>query len=884
MKSIRKYSGVWMLFVILNVLTWNLQTLAQANPSSTPSQSPTGTTTTTGGACGDICAAFDKFMKGVNDGKPCGRDNPELVKTPYTLVTKIGTTTFDGAPDQGTDHEACVKAVQEDQGWGQIGPHCMAKTRDEDAINWELGTAIAYTAATAPCALACFGNVPALPFCMVADLGAAAADIASGIQLKINGHEIEFFVNQVAPEPEPSNTSFIRVSDTPKVAFKMSRSGQVETMIVDVPLPFFLAYLEKSIPSAQAANPPSTSPTSGPTQTPAPKPTPTYSSTTSKRVENSTVADLTKNIGPAAVGAAGVGLSLSKLSAFANAAKTAKAAEAAKAAENAKWVTNPLYEGAADAAKATKAAEDAAAAAKAAKDANLAKAAEATDVLANAKTRMATAKKAYEAAEMSSKVTNNVEHELYAAKNALKEAENAAEAAKTAKATKVTLAQQLKAATELRAAKTAASATELTTATENAAKVGVKPLKEVTTIAKGVNNTTNAAKATKSAAEATKVTLAQQLKAATELRTAQKTAAGAIEGSEAAKGLTTATKDAANVGVKPLKQSAEGLNLLKNGELTTKMIVTGGDGAAGGAGAAQTASKASQLTKAGAGAKTMSKLDRGMACFSMVADAVMAGIKWKNYTQIQVNQTTECANISKLPHPDGIVPTSHLTLSDTANGLQELGNSFSIAGQGLSNEYKKLQSTIDAMKADFPGSHFSAASAGPFAPLLTSNPNREGLPSFLDKMGVDLDSLAKKMQTTNPMDALASQMDLPPGIAATLNEIQKAVNEGNVTMSGAGGMGAPPAASSAGAATALLTFGKDRSLGLQGGVLEFAGKKKDASSVDPSDIWHTGTSDSIFMIATKRFEQSRSKVELIEWTSPINRAMHGLPRTPKLAR
>ncbi len=97
-----------------------------------------------------------------------------------------------------------------------------------------------------------------------------------------------------------------------------------------------------------------------------------------------------------------------------------------------------------------------------------------------------------------------------------------------------------------------------------------------------------------------------------------------------------------------------------------------------------------------------------------------------------------------------------------------------------------------------------------------------------------------------------------------------------------------PAATSGGMArnqastTDLLTFGQNRNLASASNTtaLQFKGAALDPRVQNSSDIWHTDWKGSIFQIISARTSQSASQVEQLEWSTPLNRAMHGLKNTP----
>ena len=305
--------------------------------------------------------------------------------------------------------------------------------------------------------------------------------------------------------------------------------------------------------------------------------------------------------------------------------------------------------------------------------------------------------------------------------------------------------------------------------------------------------------------------------------------------------------------------------------------VAAGVGVATGVGAAA----ALRARKVGGLTGTASKVARYAACASFVTDGVMAGIKWANFKRAQNNYYHECNSVQKLSWPkDSNLPP--LMLENKPDGITNLDNKL----QGGDNSGGALNTSSgnssDPSKNTSPNSFAQAASAGPFAPLLASNPQAANIPNILAKMGINPDALANSLKTSNPATALGSVMDLPPEAASVLSQLQSAVDAAQVTLEGAsimqgGGGGGGGGGSSAPAFDPLSLFGKGKSPdATPGGVLDFAGRK--AKEGDILDIWHAGTTDSIFKIVTKRVDESRSKIEELDWTFPFNRAVHALPQ------
>ena len=74
-------------------------------------------------------------------------------------------------------------------------------------------------------------------------------------------------------------------------------------------------------------------------------------------------------------------------------------------------------------------------------------------------------------------------------------------------------------------------------------------------------------------------------------------------------------------------------------------------------------------------------------------------------------------------------------------------------------------------------------------------------------------------------------------------------------------------------------FGSGATAPVQG-QLQFDKTQKNRA-FDNADIWHAGFNGSIFQIVSDKIDKNRDQVNELEWDTPLNRALSGLPAKKK---
>ena len=163
--------------------------------------------------------------------------------------------------------------------------------------------------------------------------------------------------------------------------------------------------------------------------------------------------------------------------------------------------------------------------------------------------------------------------------------------------------------------------------------------------------------------------------------------------------------------------------------------------------------------------------------------------------------------------------------------------------------------------------------------LLSSLPNLDSVVEAADKGGA-----GAAMAASTPGG-------LPENVANDFKGLQELVVKESPKWGFTSGSGGGVGASSSGEGNPLgmdfLNFGQNRNpAGNQPtvGLLDFAGAKNGKDSgynAGGLDIWHSGNPKvSIFQIISSRMSLASQLVDQVEWSSPLNRAVHGLRNIP----
>ncbi len=274
----------------------------------------------------------------------------------------------------------------------------------------------------------------------------------------------------------------------------------------------------------------------------------------------------------------------------------------------------------------------------------------------------------------------------------------------------------------------------------------------------------------------------------------------------------------------------------------------------------------------------------------------LAGIRWLSYNnlaQYQDEANKESVN-QFLSNSVVIKPGNNSSNSNSSSGGYSNGSGGSANSGSLGSDKKAApnggyaSSLSDNMSLASP--QFAAASTGFGGEVFNRLQNKDKLAQLLkQKTGVGLTDIARKLESGQSPATILSSI---PGLeklsgsfkAIEADAIQFAQKQGLAT-AGSGAYAARGGAGSSGSKAGDMDFGsmfgaKDAGMGAGGSSAIAFEKMKQALAVGSSseDIYHETYKGSIFDIATQRLDKSRKNVDELEWESPMNRALLGLPK------
>ncbi len=281
-----------------------------------------------------------------------------------------------------------------------------------------------------------------------------------------------------------------------------------------------------------------------------------------------------------------------------------------------------------------------------------------------------------------------------------------------------------------------------------------------------------------------------------------------------------------------------------------------------------------------------------LGCGLNLAAAGFRAASWASLKSYQdsENRTQVTALLSKAP----MIRNSPInSRADSANG-RILGGSAASGNQSSLSSDKKTSSQTsfsnqlsDNMSLASP--QFAGATTGFGSEFFNQLKNKDKIPQIMkQKTGLGLTDIARKLEAGQSPASIVSSI---PGlekfagaIAQLDRDVQKAAAASpNLAGSGAyasrGGAGSG-ASKSSGQDFGSMFGAKDAGMGAGGSSAIAFEKMKQALAVGSSseDIYHETYKGSIFDIATQRLDKSRKNVDDLEWESPMNRALLGLPK------
>jgi hypothetical protein len=319
-------------------------------------------------------------------------------------------------------------------------------------------------------------------------------------------------------------------------------------------------------------------------------------------------------------------------------------------------------------------------------------------------------------------------------------------------------------------------------------------------------------------------------------------------------------------------------------------------------------------TGAGGGILALTKLTTGTwghRTGSCITAGIMSAIAiWKGITIKLYDDTRKvtCGRIMKLQSayaqqvrvgtgtgPGAIGPGATSGQLGNTTGRGGPTGSGSITGNGGGGGSRRLSDQISENETGTPSALLSAASAdtGVGGVLFNDISSKDHLGEVAKLAGLNLKDIARQVEAgRSPQQILSTATKIPNEVKALIAKIdpKKLTINGKPMMlasaagAGASGYGMNLSSSSGGGAPKAapgVDFGKmfggkaGQPAGAPGSMS--FGKKGDAET--PGDIFHTGTTRTVFEIVTQKIlkvDEDR-RVQKLEWCTGINRAMHGLP-------
>jgi hypothetical protein len=290
------------------------------------------------------------------------------------------------------------------------------------------------------------------------------------------------------------------------------------------------------------------------------------------------------------------------------------------------------------------------------------------------------------------------------------------------------------------------------------------------------------------------------------------------------------------------------------------------------------------------------------ACLAAGLLTAAAGVRMSGWIVTNSHKSEECGKLSQfisshpLPTyvpgggPDGTDNTSTNRMTPLAGN----NSAPNATGGGNSGKFAASASTLKALENFGSSPQFAQATAGDvFAPLLKSiSSNPQNIPNDLQRAaGIGLSELASRLGSGQSLSQIAAGTAGGEALASKFAQIDKDLKAGNIKFkngasliasAGGGYARAGGAPVKAAHANPFGMFGGMKGPSVDGGAVPsettFEKAKRALASSDASgDIWHEGYGGTIFQIVSHKLDGARDRVEQLEWDTPLNRALTGLP-------
>lgn len=280
-------------------------------------------------------------------------------------------------------------------------------------------------------------------------------------------------------------------------------------------------------------------------------------------------------------------------------------------------------------------------------------------------------------------------------------------------------------------------------------------------------------------------------------------------------------------------------------------------------------------------------LKKVMYCANAVIMTTVTALKGIGAGFAADGEATACASAEKLQSAsyNGVyVSAAAQKTSDPTGSLNaEIkatagGKNKSSAGADKPSASADLMGTIaQAMKSE--------AGAGPNTPggmLKKLDPHT--MPDRMRALGLNPNKLAAELESGKSVgDILGGMSGFSPALLAAIRSTEDAAHNGRAGWGGVagssyagGGKAAPATAAKPANPFSFGAFG-GAPAAPKGGELNFAAKKEKSVLSGDGDVFHEKFKGSIFDIISAKLDQNRTKIDQLDWQTPLNRALVGLP-------
>ena len=291
----------------------------------------------------------------------------------------------------------------------------------------------------------------------------------------------------------------------------------------------------------------------------------------------------------------------------------------------------------------------------------------------------------------------------------------------------------------------------------------------------------------------------------------------------------------------------------------------------------------SSYTNAGNAENTANGKAKKMACAEAVLMTVEAVLRMKNMNSADSTRQTACNQVQALASSSSTIGSGGTpggAMSGSTGTIQSASAPYA-PNAGLSNGKgyaNPLQCAQVGMGTQPGGCGLSSQqlSAADATGLNTQ------LGPAVASQGIDTSGLMNRLASGEDPGQVMGSAFSGPGADALAN-LAKVTSEHAAELGAAGGA-APTAATGGGSAPAkasAFNFGLG-DLGVASPAQtdqSFAPKAK--APLPEGDIWHTGYPGTIFEIVTQKIDANRDRVDNLDWSTPLNRALAGGTSKPK---